>query len=244
MNIQNIVSLTGRLKQIGFHESVGKRLLQHACFRPSDFSLLERINKDQNLLICSLNFERKGEEYDCNYYDVSLLVKLEFPDRLMHSVNVKDLDFRMSQISWEANDHSNKELSLEDQSTWQREKDIETIVLELSQLASSDEGKYFTEYLKLKHWSRGVPSSLMGNLNVLRSKFEISQRFYFIGGQEISVEEAYRFLLNRWMEKQQNLKRKTNGSINQEEAFTDSSSSGGKGLLTKKRKLKTMKVRQ
>ena len=62
MNIQNIVSLTSRLEQIGFHTSIGKKLLQHVCFKPSEFSLLERVIKDQNLLICSISFERKGEE--------------------------------------------------------------------------------------------------------------------------------------------------------------------------------------
>ena len=169
---------------------------------------------------------------------------MEFPDRLMHSVNVKDLDFKMSQIIWQVNNHSNKEFSLEDQSTCQREKDIETIVLELSQLASSDEGKYFAEYLKLKYWSRCVSNSLIGILSVLRSKLEIFQRFYFIEGQEISIEEAYRFLLNRWMEKQQSLKRRSNGSITQKAPITNNSSSGGKGLLTKKRKLKTIKLEQ
>lgn len=244
MNIQNIISLMGRLKQIGFNTSFGKRLLQHVCFRPSEFSVLERMIKDQNLLICSLFFERKGEEYVCSYYDVSLLVKMEFPDRLMHSVNVKDLDFRMSQISWQVNEQGNKEFILEDQSTWQREKDIETIVSELSRLALSGEGKYFTDCLKVKHWSGYTLNSLMGNLNVLRSKFEITQRFYFIEGQEISIEEAYRFLLNRWMEKQRSLKRKLDANTKQEEGFTGSSSSGGKGLLSKKRKSKKIKIRQ
>ena len=244
MNVQNIISLTARLKQIGFHGSIGKRLLQHACFRPSEFSLSERMIKDENLLICSLFFERKGEEYVCGHYDVSLLVKMDFPDRIMHAVNVKNLDFRMSQIDWQVNEQGNKEFSLEDQSTWQREKDIETIVAELSKLALSEEGKHFTECLKVKYWSGCTVSSLTGNLNGLRSKFEVTQRFYLIEGQEISIEEAYRFLLNRWMEKQQSLKRKLDANTKQEEGFTDSSSSVGKGLLSKKRKSKTTKIRQ
>ena len=243
MNFQNIVFLTGKLKNIGFHESIGKRLLQHICFRPSNFSLLEKIIRDQNLLICSLFFERKGEEYVWSYYHVSLLVKMEFPDRVMHSVNVKDLDLKMSQVIWEASEQCNKEFSLEDESTWQREKDIETIVSKLSQLALSEEGKYFSECLKLKHWSGCTENSLTGNMNVLRSRFEISHRFYFVEGQEIALEEAYRFLLNRWMEKQQSLKRKPGANTKQEEGLIDGPSSGRKGLLTKKRKSKTKKMR-
>ena len=243
MNIQNIVFLTGKLKHIGFHESIGKRLLQHICFRPSNFSLFERIIRDQNLLICSLFFERKGEEYVWSYYHVSLLVKMEFPDRVLHSVNVKELDFRMSQVSWEVSELCNGEFSLEDESTWQREKDIETIVSKLSQLALSEEGKYFTECLKLKHWSGCTANSLTGNLNVLRSRLEISQRFYFVEGQEIALEEAYRFLLNRWMEKQQSLKKRPDANSKQEEVFMNSSSSDRKGRSPTKRKSKTKKMR-
>ena len=241
MNFQNIVSLTGKLKHIGFNGSIGKRLLQHICFRPSDFSLLERIIKDQNLLICSLFFERKGEEYVWSHYHVSLLVKMEFPDRVLHSVNVKDLDSRMSQVSWEVSEQCNGEFSLEDESTWQREKDIETIVSKLFQLSLSEEGKYFSECLKLKHWSGCTENSLTGNLNVLRSRFEISQRFYFIEGQEIALEEAYRFLLNRWMEKLQSLKRKPDANTKQEEGPMGNASSGRKGRLHNKRKAKTKK---
>ena len=243
MNIQNIVSLTSRLTQIGFSGSIGKKLLQHICFRPSEFSLLERIIKDQNVLVCSLFFERKGDEYVCSYYDVSFFAKTEFPDRLIQSVNLKDLDFRMSQISWQVNEESNRELSLEDHSTWQREKDIETIVAELSQLGLSEEGKYFATSLKLKHWSGCALSSLTGNINVLRSRFEVTQRFYFIEGHDISIEEAYRFLLNRWMEKQQSVKRKLAGNTKQEVA-SNNTASPGKGLLSKKGKSKTAKIRQ
>lgn len=235
MNIQNIVSLTETLKKVGLKESVGQQLLQHICFKPSEFSIMARINKEKDLLFCVISFQRNGGEYACNYYDVSLMKNLEIPDRLIQSVNIKDLDARMSHIDWFVSRKSVKPLILEDESTWEEEKNIERIVTDLAQLSSNEDGSYFAEYLKVKHWSGCSTNSLVGNLNALRSRFEISQRFYFIEGQNISVEEGYRFLLNRWMEKQQSLKRKQRNNTS-EESFSDEGGNNARTALPKHRK--------
>ena len=64
----------------------------------------------------------------------------------------------------------------------------------------------------------------------------VTQRFYFFQGLTgITVEEAYRFLQNRWLEKQMLAKRKQEDNSQVEEAGNDSQVSSGSGLLVKKR---------
>ena len=51
---------------------------------------------------------------------------------------------------------------------------------------------------------RKIPQE-KGNINPLKNKSEVSQRFYFFEGQTgISIDEAYRFLQNRWLGIQSN----------------------------------------
>ena len=77
---------------------------------------------------------------------------------------------------------------------------------------------------------------MFGNISPLKIKSEVSQRFYFFEGQAgISVDEAYRFLQNRWLEKQMQAKRKEPVAINEEELSDAEHSSSGNGLLQKKR---------
>ena len=65
---------------------------------------------------------------------------------------------------------------------------------------------------------------------------EVSQRFYFFKDQPgISVDEAYRFLQNRWLEKQMQAKRKETAAYNGEKLLEEEHTSSGSGLLQKKR---------
>ena len=64
----------------------------------------------------------------------------------------------------------------------------------------------------------------------------MSQRFYFFEAQTgISVDEAYRFLQNRWLEKQMQAKRKEPVVNNEEDLTEVEHTSSGNGLLQKKR---------
>lgn len=49
------------------------------------------------------------------------------------------------------------------------------------------------------------------------------------------ADEAYRFLQNKWLEKQIQVKRKQQENIEETEAGDDGQSSNGSGLLKKKR---------
>ena len=64
----------------------------------------------------------------------------------------------------------------------------------------------------------------------------MSQRFYFFDGQiGISIDEAYRFLQNRWLEKQMQAKKKQSDESTGRETEHDTNGSSGSGLLRKKR---------
>jgi len=245
MNIQNIASLIEVLGSIGFDENAGYRLMQHICFKPADFLLTERLRKGKDTLTCSIFFERKGDEYTCSYYDAAFLKEMEMPDLVIHSINVRELDQRMVETDWVTDNKVAAAFRLDNEVTWEREKRIEKIVGDLFRLSVTEEGKNFADCLKLKHWS-GIPlQANMGNLNVLKSRFEVSQRFYFFDGQGISVDEAYRFLLNRWLEKKLLAKKKQEGSVVQEDAMEGGGVAGGdKTLLQKNRKSKSNKLKR
>lgn len=69
-----------------------------------------------------------------------------------------------------------------------------------------------------------------------KNKLEISQRFYFFEGQTgISIDEAYRFLQNKWREKQLQTKRKDTDGINVVKDKSDDRPTSNDGLLKKKR---------
>lgn len=206
MNIQNLKSLAEIVERLGVSAAIGKQLFQHACFMPAQFSLKTQLVKGKDLLSCSFFFERRQEEYVCNYYDAALLKHIELPDKTIGAVAIRELDERMAAVNWRYADNGNG--GVQDEATWNREIDIEAIVKDLTSLCSNSEGKYFAEFFKLKYWSGDANHPLAKSVAMLRPRFEISQRFYFIEGQAICLEEAYRFLVNRWMEKQQHLERK------------------------------------
>ena len=234
MNHENIVALSGMLEVTGFDHDLAKKLLQQICFRPASFVLSERFTKEGGWLTCNIYFEKEEDLYTCRYYDASFLKALEIPELVIHSVNVKELDQQMDDIRWEMGE-SDLDFDPVNEGTWQTELQIENAITELLKLTVSPDGKYFADYLKLKHWSGVDKLAAANNLNSIRSKFEVSQRFYFFDGKGISVEESYRFLLNRWMEKKLNERAKRK-SENGGHAVEGSGRENDKRLLPKKRK--------
>ena len=64
-------------------------------------------------------------------------------------------------------------------------------------------------YITSRYWIDIPFPELVSNISTIKIKSEVSQRFYFFDGQPgISVDEAYRYLQNRWMEKSIQIKRK------------------------------------
>lgn len=245
MNIQNIAALTEKLVATGFNENIGRRLLQYVCFRPADFILTEHLAKDKDVLTCTLFFERKGDDYVCSFYDASFLKETEMPDISVQGIHLRELDKRMSETEWQLKESGNGSFNLNNEASWEREKRIEGIVTDLSRLSATDEGKRFADALKLKYWAHIPLHPMMGNINALKSRFEVCQRFYFYDGQGISVDEAYRFLLNRWLEKKLQARKKQpiqEGGMGNVE--NGSATANENGLLLKKRKTRTQKIKR
>jgi hypothetical protein len=201
MNITNIVSLRDMLVAIGFDESLGYRLLQYVCFKPAKFVLTEHLAKGKDVLTCAFCFERKGDDYVCIYYDASLIKEMEVPDISVQNTALRELDKRMAETDWQLDGNSINGFDLDNEANLLRIKRVEGIITDLIRLSVTDDGKRFADLLKLKHWSNIPFNPMMGSLNPLRSRFEVCQRFYFYDGKGISVDEAYRFLVNRWLEK-------------------------------------------
>lgn len=238
MKIQNIAALTDMLMATGFSATIGKKLLQHICFKPADFILTERLIKGKDILTCVIFFECKGEEYTCTYYDAAFFKAIDVPELTVNGISLRDLDKAMAAIDW-MNSSAPGKFDLKDEASWQRELQIEKIVTELFRLSATDEGRHHADGLKVRYW-QDVPVAGI-NLPAIRSKFEVCQRFYFFDGQGISIDEAYRFLLNRWLEKKVHGRKKQTG--NTAAAIEEAGSTGSdKSLLQKKHKRRTQKI--
>jgi hypothetical protein len=173
-----------------------------------------------------------------SHYDAILQKETPLIDGAINGINTTSLEKSMTEIDWKgAFDFvTKKQLNLEDKTSWEKEQKVESVIESLTALEKSEDGKVVAIGLKLKYWA-GVPyQELFGNISPLKNKSEVSQRFYFFEGQTgISVDEAYRFLQNRWLEKQMQAKRKQMDSAEFSESEKDSNASSGSGLLKKKR---------
>ena len=247
MNIQNISTLSNSLQALGFVDTINQELVKNISFKLPNFIVNQRIAKGNDVINCHLAFEVNGDgdSYSCLYYDAVLRKEIEMPDVKINEIEIKQLDKRMAEIKWRNifsyNEH--KKWEIEDKATWSEEEKIENIVTDLHDLESLEEGKEIVNRLKVKHWCDTPIEKIVSNLSSLRSKFEISQRFYFFDGQSgISVEEAHRFLHNRWMEKQLQARKKQMDIPNVDEQSNSSGKAGSnKNLLQKKQSNKNRK---
>ena len=120
--------------------------------------------------------------------------------------------------------------------SWEKEQKIEAVIEDLNELEKTEDGRIISVGLKLKYWAGAPYQELIGSISPIKSKSEVTQRFYFFQGQTgISVDEAYRFLQNRWLEKQMLAKRKQTDDSQVGKAGNDSQASSGNGLLMKRR---------
>lgn len=238
MNVQNITVMASQLKAIGF-DNMGYPLLKRICFAPANFIITEKLSKVPENISFNFYFEKAGssETYNLIYYDAILQKENSFTDTNIEGINIRQTDECMMQVDWKtAFDFSKqKPFNSEDKSSYENEVKISKIIGDLKKIEANDEGKAISIALKQKYWSDIPYTDIMGPIYNGRSKSEISQRFYFSEGQPvISADEAYRFLLNRWLEKQMQSRKKQldNGSETDSE---DNAASSGSGLLRKRR---------
>ena len=239
MNIQNISALAAQLKAIGF-DNMGYPLLKRVCLMPEDFVITEKQLKDDGQIIFNFHFQRdkKLNEYFLAYYDAILQKEISVTTQVINGVDISELQEGMNTIDWKMafDFNTKKPFNPDDKLAYEKEQKIEQLINTLSELELTEEGKQVSILLKQKYWSEIPYNELMGNISSLKSKAELSQRFYFAERQScISADEAYRFLQNKWLEKQMQVKRKQQEVTDDSDTGEEPNGSSGSGLLKKKR---------
>lgn len=239
MNIQNIAALGEQLQSLGF-ENAGSALLKRICFMPDNFILSQRMEKGKDYLNFHLFFEKYSQQnaYVLMYYDAILQKETALIDLTINGINTAALEERMTEIDWKSafDFDIKKQWSLEVKTSWENEQKIESVIEDLRELEKLEDGREVAVGLKLKYWAGTPYHELFGSISPLKSKTEVSQRFYLFEGQAgISVEEAYRFLQNKWLEKQMQAKSKQKDGADTKGNHANEQGPAGSGSLRKKR---------
>ncbi len=238
MNTDNISALTEQLHSLGF-ENAEYPLLKRISFMPEFFSLSQKTQRYNDRLSFQLFFkyDARADLYILLYYDAFLQKETPLIKASINGVDTASLEEQLKQIDWKnAFDFSIiKHLNLKDKTSWENEMKIESVIKDLSVLEKSEEGKLVSVELKIKYWSGTSYQEVFRNISPLKSKSEVSQRFYLSEAQRgISVDEAHRFLQNRWWEKQMQAKKKQTDSTATNETENNSHALSGRQLLKKK----------
>lgn len=233
MNIDNVAALAAQLQQLGFGD-MGNILLKRICFKPDSFSISKLLEKGEDKLQLELFFEKQKGEYFLKCYDIAIQQKASSQLQEIDGIHIASVENKMAVIDWKLAFDLNEQKSWNAKGDFFTEEAIESIVTTLAKLEASEEGKTVTASLKSKYWNGTNYYELYGIITAPKMKTEISQRFFLFEGQPgISLDEAYRFLQNRRMEKQ--MKRKHSDNSNTETDEGDKSANSGSGLLKKKR---------
>lgn len=238
MNIQNIAELSKQLEVLGFHDA-SSLLLKRICFKPADFYLPQRLIKEKDVMLFSLYFEhlQKTDTYRLKYYDVTLQKangSLALP---VDGVDPSELEKQMAAIDWKKafSLDDKRQWNPDDKSTWETELKISGIMDSLSAIEQSETGKVIASALKQKFWAGTLHQEIVGSITLVKNKADVNQRFYISeDGSGITTDEAYRFLQNKYMEKQLQLKRKLTDT-GDESTSEESNGTSSSGLLKKKR---------
>ena len=245
MNIQNISTLEKQLISLGFKD-VGYPLLKRMAFKLSNFVLTYKIEKDQHPLTFNLFFEKlpSSETYILMYYD-AIFQKDSIP-AFVNGVDISSLEQEIQSIDWAIAFDLNtfKESGGNFDAEYINESRIEKVMEAFLQLESSEEGRAIATNLKVKYWAGANYQELFGNLTPVRTKSEISQRFYFSDEHNaISVNEAYRFLQNKWLEKEiKERKKESAGTTNELQEDSETASNGS--LLRKRQQSGSKKTKK
>ncbi|MDB5232001.1 MAG: hypothetical protein JWN76_2806 [Chitinophagaceae bacterium] len=190
MNEKNILMLKARLEMLGFTQAIEERLLGFLWYQPVEFDLKFEHPTGKDRCSFIVHFAR-GEQglYDVLFYTAIFKKEVVIPE---HMRLVDDL---MQTIEW-TNLYTGAESTVA-HDFFRPDKAIQAAAVfkQLSEMPGS-------EILKYKHWSNTPFEFLIPNLALLKSQYEIAQRFYLVEDhQPISSSEALRFLQSKTMEK-------------------------------------------
>ncbi len=239
MNIENIAALAAQLQSLGFDDP-GLGLLRRICFRPGSFILTQSIQKGGAEFVFHIKVEKdhSHDTYHLKYYDAILQKENVWQQTEINGINLREIESMMSVLDWKMafDFDEQKHWNAADKTSWEKELKIEAIIEALGELEATEEGKAFANHLKIKYWRDMPYQEVFSNIMPGKNKNDVSQRFYLSADQPgISASEAIRFLQNRWLDKQIQAKKKIAEIPDTEKEESGSSSSGGSGLLKRKR---------
>lgn len=210
MNIDNISQLGKQLGAIGF-ENLETVLIKRICFRPAAFQLNQCLQRSADQLFFRFHFERPSadDHYQLQFYDVSLQKEEVIAETFNNKVDIHQLASAMKAIDWKTF-FSNEGMKWQPDivSTYENELSVEHICEQLTELSTTAEGCILAGRFIRRYWSGNLPDEIAGIFPTLKSKGDISQRFYFSADNIITADEAYRFLQNKVFEKQSQQKGK------------------------------------
>jgi hypothetical protein len=242
MNEENINMLKARLKMLGFDANVEQAIRAQICFQPDRFEIKDCKIRETESCFVTVSFVKEGstQKYDCPYYDMALRKSILIKDDMVDGVEVQKLDMEMSGINWVQIYNGRTSLLAASQPSLGEITRVAEIVRHLKHLSASVKGKMIADRLRFKYWSDTALETMLPNLGAIRSQYEINQRFYFFEEEKpISIEEGFRFLNSRWLEKQALLRKKLFEKVETEENGVDKGSGRvGNGLLSKRKTLK------
>jgi len=240
MDMPNIKALVKLLETLGFSSLLDKKLVYHACFRQKYFSIKEQKAFGEDLMSYEIFFKENEADRKlfCSHYDAALRKAIRIEPAVLNEIDLRQLDDRMKRVNWEqiAQFGTSSEFNLADKETWKEQAWIEQISGDLETLSSTEEGRNVAGCLQYKHWADLPLESMITNLFFIKTKLEYSQRFYIINEEGITAGEAYRFLNNRWIQRQMQEKKKTDFLTRGGGHPTGTSAKDGK---PKKRNVKT-----
>jgi hypothetical protein len=187
VNEKNIEDLKTQLLQLGFDASIETELRCRICFSPAGFELIRKINSGSDVSRFAVQLENgERDMYRLIFYQASLRKEIVVP------VELTELDEKMLAINWLGLAGSQFN-SLDKTSVGQ----AYNLLKQLETLGAAG------DVLKFKHWVDTPLENLLPNLAALKSRYEISDRFYLLDvANLIPFSEANRFLYSKWLERQ------------------------------------------
>lgn len=189
MNKMNLEAIKARLVALGFDHEVEEKLMAEICFSPSVFDLrfVHASGQDEGSFLVHIARATSGE-YAVVHYTASLrkAVVLNPASQVMAE--------RMGKIDWKL---------------IASYRGTATVSIDLSILKEASavlqEAAKLEEYplILYKYWTGTTLEALVPGIASLKSKYELSQRFY-VSEEHTAIRsgEAIRFLQNRWTERQ------------------------------------------
>lgn len=174
------------------------------CFRPIQFIISKTIRKgsDKAIFHFCIQSKKGTDDYVLNYYDAVLQKEVAL-EKEVNGIDIAILEKRMRGIDWRSVFHlgDTDVIPIEEKKLWEEARVIESIICDLARL---DEGKdsELALHLKQKFWAGTNYQTFTGTLFANKLKDELCQRFFLQDENIISSDEAFRFLQNRWLERE------------------------------------------